>query len=344
MIKSYSNEELFELLINYHKQSKKNFSQIAQEVGLSRQQLNDFKMKYKDRPCQTANTKLNYFFGGEPSKKTVPGHPQTEDLSNKTFNNWLILNLDEEKTKQNQQATWVCECLLCHKKYSVLGINITRGLSKQCIACSLSQSYYNKIINPYPGYPGIEDLRGQKFNQLTVIDLDKEKTEQHKSNNSYCYWIVQCDCESKPFSIVGHRLGETLSCGCLNSRGEYLIGKILTENNIFYEKEKTFDNCFLIDEKHPSRFDFYVNNKYIIEYDGFQHFSYDISGWNTYENYIKTKKRDKIKNEYCIKNNIPLIRIPYNIKEIKIEDLLLETSKYIYKGEEYYDTKFISNL
>ena len=337
MIKSYSNEELFELLINYHKQSKKNFSQIAQEVGLSRQQLNDFKMKYKNRSCQTANTKLNYFFGGEPSKKTVSGHPQIKDLSNQIFNNWLILKLDEEKTKQSQQATWICECLLCHKKYSVLGINITKELSKQCISCGLIQNYYKKIINPYPDYPGIEDLRGQKFNKLTVIDLDKEKTNQYKSNNSYCYWIVQCDCGSKPFSLVGHRLGETLSCGCLNSKGEYLIGKILTENNISYEREKIFDDCYLIDKEHPSRFDFYVDNKYIIEFDGFQHFSYDNNGWNNYENYIKTKERDKIKNEYCIKNSIPLIRIPYYLEKIEIKDLLLETSEYLYKGDDCYN-------
>ena len=43
---------------------------------------------------------------------------------------------------------------------------------------------------------------------------------------------------------------------------------------------------------------------------------------------------DEIKNNWCIKNNIPLIRIPYtHLNNIKIEDLLLETSQYIYKGD-----------
>ena len=36
------------------------------------------------------------------------------------------------------------------------------------------------------------------------------------------------------------------------------------------------------------------------------------------------------KNEWCKNNNIPIIRIPYaHLKELKIEDLLLETSQFI---------------
>ena len=84
------------------------------------------------------------------------------------------------------------------------------------------------------------------------------------------------------------------------------------------------------------RFDFGIikNNKleYLIEYDGEQHFLQNISqtGWNTEENFRKIKKRDDIKNKFCFDNNIPLIRIPYTHKnQIKIEDLILNTSKFI---------------
>ena len=39
---------------------------------------------------------------------------------------------------------------------------------------------------------------------------------------------------------------------------------------------------------------------------------------------------DNIKNEYCIKNKIPLIRIPYNkYKSITIKDLIPETSEFL---------------
>ena len=49
--------------------------------------------------------------------------------------------------------------------------------------------------------------------------------------------------------------------------GEKTIEKILTENNISFEKEKVFDTCKFISGQY-ARFDFYVDNNYIIEYDG----------------------------------------------------------------------------
>ena len=44
----------------------------------------------------------------------------------------------------------------------------------------------------------------------------------------------------------------------------------------------TFENCFNPKTKYLFKFDFYVDNKYIIEYDGQQHFQ-SSSGWNTEE-------------------------------------------------------------
>ena len=43
------------------------------------------------------------------------------------------------------------------------------------------------------------------------------------------------------------------------------------------------------------RFDFYVNNQYLIEYDGSQHFTSYGNGWNTDEQVIETQKRDAYK-------------------------------------------------
>lgn len=44
-------------------------------------------------------------------------------------------------------------------------------------------------------------------------------------------------------------------------------------------------------------------------------------------------QRDNIKNNYCFKNNIPLIRIPYTKKNITINDLKLETTQFLIKKE-----------
>ena len=116
-----------------------------------------------------------------------------------------------------------------------------------------------------------------------------------------------------------------LSCGCLKtSFGEAKIEEILKNNNIFFEKEKKFKD-FKSEKNYYFRFDFYINNYYLIEFDGIQHF--EEGHWG--ETLETIQKRDEIKNQYCRINNIPLIRIPYTIvNDIKLEDLLLKSSKY----------------
>lgn len=102
---------------------------------------------------------------------------------------------------------------------------------------------------------------------------------------------------------------------CNNSKGEMKIIKILNELKIRFEKEKKFDNC-----KHKQKlpFDFYLPEHNIcIEYDGIQHFE-PIKIFGGEEKLKIRQIRDQIKNEYCLNNNIRLIRIKYNenIEEI----------------------------
>lgn len=61
----------------------------------------------------------------------------------------------------------------------------------------------------------------------------------------------------------------------------------------------------------------------LIEFDGEQHFKYTGAGWNTKENFEKTQKLDKIKNEYALNNNYSLVRIPYWERDNITLDMLL---------------------
>lgn len=108
---------------------------------------------------------------------------------------------------------------------------------------------------------------------------------------------------------------------CNESKGERRVRDYLISNNIRYKEEYSFDDCRL---KLPLRFDFAVFDELntlinLIEYDGKQHFKpFEYYGGEEY--YEKNKIRDAIKNDYCKKNNINLLRIPYtefeNIEEI----------------------------
>ena len=109
-----------------------------------------------------------------------------------------------------------------------------------------------------------------------------------------------------------------------NSHGNTKIEQILKDNNISFIREKIFSTC---KDKNTLPFDFFVEEKYLIEYDGKQHFEQ-----SSLFDYEKTHKHDLIKNKWCKENNIPLIRIPYTYyNELELKDLLLETSKFIIK-------------
>ena len=110
------------------------------------------------------------------------------------------------------------------------------------------------------------------------------------------------------------------SPGNKKSIGEKLIKNFLEENNIEFETEKTFDDCKNIN-KLP--FDFFIENLNLcIEYDGELHYnSVKIFGGD--KSFKRIKKHDSIKNKWCDKNNIRLLRISYKNKN-KINQILSE--------------------
>ena len=92
---------------------------------------------------------------------------------------------------------------------------------------------------------------------------------------------------------------------CKQSKGEKLIEKYFIQHNIYFEPQKQFNGCKVINNL---KFDFYVPKFNIcIEYDGEFHYR-DIFKNGDLE---KQKNRDLTKNNFCIKNNMKLIRIPY---------------------------------
>lgn len=108
------------------------------------------------------------------------------------------------------------------------------------------------------------------------------------------------------------------------SHGESCIKTILDENSIEYTKEYSIVNK----EGGYQRIDFYVeymNNKYAIEYMGKQHYKQSTGSWTTPLD--RVQKLDKLKQEYCLENNIKLITIPYTIGSKK--DIYKELNRFL---------------
>jgi ribosomal protein S27E len=139
---------------------------------------------------------------------------------------------------------------------------------------------------------------------LVVLDRDFNHGRSKKS----AYYNVQCDCGNKNVVLGRHlRQGTTISCGCINSKGEEEIAKILFENKIEFKKQYSFKN--LKSKKNRLlKFDFAVFKdgklSHLIEFDGEQHSD------KTSRYYSETMvQNDNIKNKYCADNNIRLIRL-----------------------------------
>lgn len=116
------------------------------------------------------------------------------------------------------------------------------------------------------------------------------------------------------------------------SKGEDRIVKILNKENIQYKREVTFPQ--LKGKKNNLlRFDFgvYKNEKllFLIEFDGIQHFLYTSHFNKNKSDFIYRRGCDRKKNEWVLKNKIPLYRIPYwELEEIfSIQDIT--QSKYL---------------
>ena len=102
---------------------------------------------------------------------------------------------------------------------------------------------------------------------------------------------------------------------CNESRGEKEIARILNEHNIKYVREKRFEECKF---KRSLPFDFYLPSfNTCIEFDGAPHF------FPVFGNLETTKVNDKIKTNFCLNNNIKLIRIRYdqNVEKILFKEL-----------------------
>ena len=249
------------------------------------------------------------------------------DLTGKQFGRLTVIERDFDKKDKSRQAWWKCKCS-CGKEISVRSHCLISGNTQSC-GCYRKEQQYKGIINSEKVKQHCQEMAKKnkinllnlKFGKLTVIE------ETDVSKNKVPVWKCQCECGNICYVTSDCLLrGYTKSCGCLKSYGEEKIGKILLNNNISFIKEKQFETCIL-----PggglARFDFYVNNEYIIEFDGKQHFQEN----NFFEQSLeKIQEYDNIKNQWCKENNIPLIRIPYTkLNTLTIEDLLLTTTKFL---------------
>lgn len=222
------------------------------------------------------------------------------DQRGKKFNSLEIVKF---VPRQGSNQYWECKCD-CGNSSIVSIAHLRSGHTKTCGKC--------KWLN-------------QRFGKLIV----KEYTNKRTADG---HIIVKCLCDCGNMVEKGvdtlFKNKITQSCGCqTKSKGELIIKKILEDNKVKYKEEYTFDDL-KGKNNHKLRFDFAIfendKMKFLLEFDGRQHFE-DVNSFPSADN---TKKYDKIKNEYCKKHNIKLVRIPYYDEGIIDYDYIMKAAGY----------------
>lgn len=230
------------------------------------------------------------------------------DITGKTFDYLTIKGLDVDRTllslsiRSRRRTYWYADCK-CGKTISVR-----------------EDSLYSEGFHSCGCYAQeFDDLTGLKVGKLKVIGFDKKI--RYKNNNdsaTQLLWLCDCDC-GKRISVRQSNLlsGNSYSCGCSKrSKGESKIMLFLKEYHFLHEEQYKFDDCKDI---LALPFDFALLNKSkkvlgLIEFDGEQHYhpvSFSGNSNEALNSFQKIMYHDSIKNSYCKKKKIPLLRISY---------------------------------
>lgn len=216
------------------------------------------------------------------------------------------------------------KCPICQYKWKTKVSEISRF--RGCPVCC------GKVIKL--GFNDLKTVCKKNHFEYLIDEWDKgnEKSmeEYTKGSHSSVSWICS-ECGHKWNTSIANRMKHKGCPKCAVSKGEKRIMRYLDSKNISYTQKYTFSDC-LSDNGRVLRFDFAIldekeNVKCLIEYDGEQHFKpvhfTDMDEDIMKQNLESCKLRDSIKNDYCKKNNIPLIRIPYT--EFKNIETILQT-------------------
>lgn len=194
-----------------------------------------------------------------------------------------------------------CKCEIHEYIWTPLANNLLYGYG--CPKCGHAKAGRIKRTTPE-----------QKINRLNATHPEINFLSRPILNGDY----VKCMCK-----VCGHvweatfsnLVNPSLRTGCPKcnmSSGEVLVSKVLDKMNIHYQIQKKFAEC---KDKKPLAFDFYLPDlNVLIEYDGEHHFKMLPRCKDHSQNMIQyeiIKAHDSLKNQFCVKNKIPLVRIPY---------------------------------
>lgn len=241
-------------------------------------------------------------------------------------------NMSTSKKLSSNSLDFINKAKIIHgNKYDYSKVDYSLNRIPVIIICKIHGEFmqkpnYHLLGNGCPNCGGTKRLSKENFIERGNF----------AHNNKYDYSNIIYSSNKQKVQIVCRKHGKFLQSPshhlmgsgcpqCNESKGEKLICFILKKNNISFVREKKFDDCRY---KKKLPFDFYLPDLNIcIEYDGEQHFeAWRMQNKKKAEEKLKLiNLRDSIKTQYCLDNNIRLVRIKYtdNIED-KVKVILYD--------------------
>lgn len=166
---------------------------------------------------------------------------------------------------------------------------------------------YNDLATVRPDVAAQWDY--QKNYPLTPSDVSYGSTKKVWWCMDYTDELTNSVCHYEWDSTIYHRTSHNEECPHIkHSKLERKVCRLLKEMGISFKTEAKLEGC---EYKGQLRFDIYIpDHNVAIEVDGLQHFQ-AVDFFGGMDTYIETINRDFAKNNFCMNNEIRLLRIPY---------------------------------
>lgn len=209
-----------------------------------------------------------------------------------------------------------------HYKFTYERTSYTGSNNSVIITCPDHGDFKQEATAHLQGYGCL--ICARRDDKLTLPIFIDRGNKKHNSKFSYekCVYVdmhtkvlIVCpkhgDFKQEPSAHLNGQGCPT----CRESKGERSIRRELERLGISFQPQYRIKNCRNVNTL-PFDFGLFRNGKLcgMIEFHGKQHydkFNFGSKSVSDDEMFRQIQERDKIKETYCIKNNIPLLIIPY---------------------------------
>ena len=241
-------------------------------------------------------------------------------MTGKQFNDLRVIErADNYRAKDGTSyVMWKCVCK-CGNTSVVRATSLKNNSVRSC-GCSRRESAMGI---------GLIDITGMEFGYWKV--LEKSRTLVEPRGKKVTLWKCQCKCgEIRELRAGTLKTGNSLSCGCYKyailkangtkgftkSKAEMYVDTWLKENDFYYEPQKVYPDLRGL-KGYPLSYDFliYIENKpaLLVECQGIQHYE-PVEYFGGEESFHRQQENDKSKKHYADLIGIPLLEIPYTVK------------------------------